>query len=185
MATSRRAPPCATCSRMRCVTNSASSRSLKAAVQLDRLAARAARPELLAEAAGVVRDEAVGGLEDGAGRAVVLLEAVNSAHPGNRGGTAVRSLRARRASRRSTDRRQPRRRAAGPSARCSREEDTGSRGSDHRTGWRWCPGTHPPARAGSAAGNARAAPGCRATARRRAAAARRSRRRPVRSQASS
>src|SRR5580704_7705940 len=43
-------------------------------VELDRLTTRAAGPELLAEAVGVVRDQAVGGLENGAGRAVVLLE---------------------------------------------------------------------------------------------------------------
>src|SRR5215472_7346569 len=40
---------------------------VEAAVEMDRLAASAARPELLAETAGVMGDEAVGGLEDRAG----------------------------------------------------------------------------------------------------------------------
>src|SRR5207237_421328 len=44
-------------------------------VETDRLATRTGRPELLAEAAGVVPDEPVGGFQDGAGGAVVLLEA--------------------------------------------------------------------------------------------------------------
>src|SRR5579864_5973146 len=47
---------------------------VESTVELDRLTARAAGPELLAEAGGVVRDQAVGGIEDGAGGAVVLLE---------------------------------------------------------------------------------------------------------------
>ncbi len=45
-------------------------------VQADLFAARAVRPEVLAEPAGVVRDERVRRLEDGARGAVVLLEAV-------------------------------------------------------------------------------------------------------------
>src|SRR2546429_333464 len=44
-------------------------------VEADRLAARAAGPEFLAEAAGVVGDEPVGRFQDSAGGAVVLLEA--------------------------------------------------------------------------------------------------------------
>src|SRR5205085_341693 len=44
-------------------------------VEADRLATRTGRPQLLAEAAGVVPDEPVGGFQDGAGGAVVLLEA--------------------------------------------------------------------------------------------------------------
>src|SRR5947208_1674175 len=44
-------------------------------VEADRLATRTGRPELLAEAAGVVPDEPVGGFQDGAGGAGVLLEA--------------------------------------------------------------------------------------------------------------
>src|SRR3984893_4143060 len=43
-------------------------------VEADRLAARAAGPQFLAEAAGVVGDQAVGGFENGRGGAVVLLE---------------------------------------------------------------------------------------------------------------
>src|SRR5271170_2443329 len=44
-------------------------------VEPDRLTALALGPELLAEAARVVADQAVGGLQNGARRAVVLLEA--------------------------------------------------------------------------------------------------------------
>ena len=43
-------------------------------VEADRLAARTAGPQLLAEAAGVVGDQAVGGFENDRGGAVVLLE---------------------------------------------------------------------------------------------------------------
>ncbi len=42
-------------------------------VEADRLPARAAGPEFLAEAAGVVRDDAVGRLQNGRGGTVVLL----------------------------------------------------------------------------------------------------------------
>ena len=44
-------------------------------VEADRLARAAARPQVLAEAPRVVGDQGVGGLQDVAGRAVVLLEA--------------------------------------------------------------------------------------------------------------
>ena len=70
-------------------------------VQLDPLAVLAAGPQILAEAAGVVRDERVGGFEDRAGRAVILLELVRAAPADSRGGTGADSRRARRASDRS------------------------------------------------------------------------------------
>ncbi len=54
-------------------------------VQLDRLALGAAGPEVLAEAAGVVRDQRVGGIEDRRGRAIVLLEADQLRASGSRG----------------------------------------------------------------------------------------------------
>jgi hypothetical protein len=44
-------------------------------IEPDRLALVAAGPEVLAEAAAVVRDQRVRGVQDVAGRAVVLLEA--------------------------------------------------------------------------------------------------------------
>src|ERR1700741_645409 len=44
-------------------------------VEPDRLTARAARPQVLAEARGVVGNQTVGGREDIGGGAVVLLEA--------------------------------------------------------------------------------------------------------------
>ena len=57
------------------MTNSASSRSLNAAYELDALAVRAFGPQILAEAPGVVRDQRVRRLQDVARGAVVLLEA--------------------------------------------------------------------------------------------------------------
>ena len=50
-------------------------------VELNRLADFARGPEVLAEASGIVTDDGVGGLEDGAGGAIVLLE-TNDARAG-------------------------------------------------------------------------------------------------------
>src|SRR5215472_4066095 len=47
---------------------------IEGAIEVDRLAPRTARPEILAEAVRVVGDERVGRIEDRSGRAVVLLE---------------------------------------------------------------------------------------------------------------
>ena len=43
-------------------------------IELDRLAFAAVGPQILAEAVGVLGDQSVGGLENGAGGAVVLFE---------------------------------------------------------------------------------------------------------------
>src|SRR3546814_2714222 len=48
---------------------------VECSVQLDCFAVVAVGPQFLAEPAGVLRNTAVGGAEDGAGRAVVLFEA--------------------------------------------------------------------------------------------------------------
>src|SRR3546814_4547040 len=48
---------------------------VECSVQLDCFAVVAVGPQFLAEPAGVLRNQAVGGAEDGAGRAVVLFEA--------------------------------------------------------------------------------------------------------------
>ena len=90
IAQSLRRPPFMTHSRMRLTTKSASSRSLNAAYSSHRLALLAAGPQVLAEPAGVVADERVGGGEDVAGRAIVLLEAEHLHARESRGGYCCR-----------------------------------------------------------------------------------------------
>ena len=111
-----------------------------------------------------------------AGRAIVLLEPARASPAASPGGTAAGS----------------RPRAAPAIDRLvvvADDERNALRARDaassSRTGWRSCPGTRRPARAGSGAGSARAARRCRARARRRAAAARRNRRRRLRWHSSS
>ena len=103
-------------SRMRLMTNSASSRSLNAAYSLIGSPCCAGGPEVLAEPAGVVGDQRVRRIEDVAGGAIVLLEAEQLRVRKVAAELRAGSRRARRASGRSTDRRR-RRRTARPRAR--------------------------------------------------------------------
>ena len=139
----------------------------------DRLALVVARPQVLAEARLVVLDERIGGVEDVAVRAVVLLELDEldrHVRPSrNRARSAACWRRSRRETHRSTDRR--RRRRTPP---CG-----GRRGASATcTAGCSCPGTRRPAGARSAAGNARAGRRAARAAHSCAAGARRNRPRP-------
>ncbi len=114
------------------------------------VAVRAAGPQVLAEAAGIVGDERVGGLENGAGGPVVLFQLVEHRAADSRGGIDSSSRRGRRASDRSIGRRRPPRTAGRRAPRAA---------SATCTEWRWCPEIRRPARGGSASGSARSSAG--------------------------
>ena len=125
--------------------------------------------QVLAQALGVAVDQVVGGVQDVAEAAVVLLQlddlvdlelALEVGHVAHqRAAEAVDAL-------------------VVVAHREHRAVAGRRTSSARRTAGGWCPGTRRPGCAGSDGGSARAAPRCRASARRRAAAARRSRPRP-------